>query len=270
MRLCICRPNQPVSSGHGRSVAVITLPAFDQYQEPLIPLRGLWNRTPPEGDRLINISVAWLVTTKSTAVQFALGGNSPLAISQIIAVSVDNSRCGADVDFIFPDTGFILTIPAHSQLVAPVFTNSLMFYVSAPGAAAGDLTVAQVLNSQPPPVAIPASALQTTNAVSNVNMAPASTIAPVIAANLSGTLNGFNIVVTQTAAGGSGQIALIDGATPTANILWVANLSLVAGTYQYSQTGMNARFYKGLSFFVGPGAAFTAGQATINLYYKSP
>ena len=75
-----------------------TIPAFVQYQQPMFPLRGLWNNAPPEGDYFINCTLDW-AAVDATAVQFSVAGNSPVALSQIVALAVDNSRCGADVDF---------------------------------------------------------------------------------------------------------------------------------------------------------------------------
>jgi hypothetical protein len=110
----------------------LSIPAFDQYQSPMFPLRGLWNCVPREGDKFVNVEIDWQTTTKTTCVQFSLSGNSPVALSQIVALYVDNGRSGSDVDFIFPDSGFVLTVPAHNQGMFPVLTNALMFYASAP------------------------------------------------------------------------------------------------------------------------------------------
>jgi hypothetical protein len=101
----------------------ITIPQFVQFQTSLFPLRGLWNSPPREGDRFVNAEIDWGSPGLSGVhcVQFLLSGNSPVAFSQIVAISVDNSRCGSDVDFIFPDSGFLLTVPAFNQGVYPSF-----------------------------------------------------------------------------------------------------------------------------------------------------
>ena len=107
----------------------ITVPPFAQYQAPLVPLRGLWNRAPVEGDRMVVCDVQWLITTAGLqAIEIALTSFSPVPFSQIVAMSVDNSRSGADVDFIFPDSGKQLTVPAYCQCISPVLTNALVFY----------------------------------------------------------------------------------------------------------------------------------------------
>jgi hypothetical protein len=112
----------------------------------------LWNAKPPEGDRFRNAEIDWITTRGSlTAVQFLLSDNSPIALSQIVALCVDNSRSGADVDFLFAGSGFLLTVAARTQGLYPVFSNALMFYAIAASAAAGDITTIQILNSLPPP-----------------------------------------------------------------------------------------------------------------------
>jgi hypothetical protein len=110
----------------------LQIPAFVQYQGVTPILRGLWNQKPVEGDRFISAEIDWGTlggTPPYTCVQFQLSGNSPVALSQIVALSIDNGRCGSDADFIFPDSGFVLTVAAHNQGIFPVFTNALSFYV---------------------------------------------------------------------------------------------------------------------------------------------
>jgi hypothetical protein len=149
-----------------------TVPPFARFQAPLFPLRGLWNAKPPEGDCFCRAEIDWTTTTEGlTAVQFSLSGNTPIALSRIVALSVDNSDSGADVDFLFPGSGFLLTVAAHTQGLYPVFSNALMFYASAPTCVAGDTTTIQILNSVPPPAQVPPTGCQ---------LAPAS---PAYAAN---------------------------------------------------------------------------------------
>jgi hypothetical protein len=243
----------------------LSIPAFDQYQSPMFPLRGLWNSVPPEGDKFCNAEIDWLVTTRSTAVQFSLSGNSPVSLSQIVALSVDNSRSGADVDFIFPDSGYVLTVPAHNQLVAPVFTNALMFYASAPAAVAGDLTILQILNSMPPPVPIAPSTVQNTAHAAGVS--PANGTTPLVAAPGSGTLNALNVTGTGLGVGGA-NLNIQDG---TGKVLWTMALSVtVAGTVlNFPVSGLNTRFTGGL-FAVVSGSSFAAGALVFNIYYSIP
>jgi hypothetical protein len=241
----------------------LSIPAFDQYQSPMFPLRGLWNSAPPEGDKFVNVEIDWLVTTKSTAVQFSLSGNSPVSLSQIVALSVDNSRSGADVDFIFPDSGFVLTVPAHNQLVAPVFSNALMFYASAPAAIAGDVTIIQILNSMPPPVPIAPSVQQNHAGIAGITIANGTTV--VVPAGVNGTLNTISLTVSGSAAGVA-QLALTDG---TGKSVWVANVQTAAGSSTpIAASGLAVRFVNGLNLVIT--GATAAGAIVGNVYYSVP
>lgn len=242
----------------------ITIPAFDQYQEPMPPLRGLWNHPPAEGDKLVSLNVLWKVTTRVTAVQFSLSGNSPVAMSQIVALCVDNSLCGVPVDFIFPDSGFVLTVPAHGQIVSPVFTNALMFYASAPGASAGDVTVAQVFNSMPPPISIQPADVSNVGQVAALGLGANGSVA-LVAPTVSGSINTIALIVTIVTAG-TGQLTVKNGAGDT---LWVWSLDTApAGVWPVTIAGLNIRFTGGLTGnFAGAGMA---GRVTFNIYYSTP
>jgi hypothetical protein len=245
----------------------LTIPAFDQYQSPLVPLRGLWNTVPPEGDRYVNAEIDWLVTTKSNAVQFSLSGNSPVTLSQIAALVVDNSRSGADCDFVFPDSGFVLTVPAHNQVVTPVFTNALMFYAVASGAIAGDVTILQILNSIPPPIPIAPSSAQNHAAVTGVNPVNGST--QLIPAGVNGTLNVLSMTVGIAApANFNLNVSLIDGAGHT---VWINNFggSAVPAEFEVNLASLSVRFVNGLALVVNFSTA-TTGSIVANAYYSTP
>ena len=248
----------------------LTIPAFNQYQAPMPPLRGLWRRPPAEGDFFCNAEIDWFVTTSQSAVQFSLAGNSPVALSQIVALAVDNGLSGADVDFLFPDSGARLTVPAQNQLVAPVFTNALMFYASAPNAQVGDRTVFQIFNSMPPPVAWAASRTQNTATVEGIALTDGTT--QVVDPSISGTLNGFNFSVTieSDASAGSAAFNLIDG---TGKRVWagivVAPASGVA-TIPINVSGMSVRFSGGLSIVITNVTDVTGGFVVANVYFATP
>jgi hypothetical protein len=247
----------------------ITIPPFNQYQAPIVPLRGLWNATPVEGDKFITAEIDWLVTTTQQAVQFAVSANSPVAFSQIVALAIDNSRCGVDVDFVFSDSGFVLTVPAHNQAVNPVFTNGLMFYVVANGAVVGDVTTFQVLNSMPPPVYIAPSVEQNHASVSGVALVNGSM--PVIASGINGVVNSISITIDAVsgAGGGAAQVSLIDG---QGRFVWFTAPTLPASasnTFTYNPSGLSVRFVNGLNLSIASNS-FTAGTVYCNVYYSTP
>lgn len=248
----------------------LTIPAFSQYQAPMPPLRGLWNATPKEGDRFVSAEIDWITTTGGyQAQQFSLSGNSPVALSQIVALTIDNALSGADVQFMFPDTGHQLIVPAGTQGTYPVFTNALMFYASAPAAIAGDRTVFQVHNSMPPPV--PVAASRTQNHASVGAIPPTNGTTTVAPAGTNGTLNSVIISGDAQAPASivSEALTLQDG---TGKTLWGTIVAVPANqviNFTYPLTGINARFVNGLYLVVGA-SSVTSGFAFVNAYYSTP
>lgn len=245
----------------------ITVPPYVQFQAPMFPLRGLWNNAPPEGDRMVQAEINWGVTTgPGEAVQFQLSGNSPVAFSQIVSIWCDNSSNAVDVQFMFPDSGYTLVVPAYAQLVSPVFTNTLQFYVFAPGATAGDRTLFMCFNSMPPPVAV-----QRTNAQSHAGIAgialSANGSTALVPAGVNGTLESVQITADTltVAAADNCSLSLSDGSGAT---LWVG---AVGGGVQieYNIGPIQIPFQNGVNFVVS-GTNLTGGFAIANLYYGVP
>lgn len=250
----------------------LILPAFSQYQGQLVPLRGLWNKRPPEGDMFVNAEIDW-GSQANAAVQFSLSGNSPVALSQIVALYVDNRRCGVDCDFQFPDSGFLLTVPAHVQVLAPVLTNALMFYAIAAGVVqpgGADVTIVQILNSMPPPLALVPSGQQNSNAVTGVAIANAST--QLVPATVSGTVNTISVSIAAVggASGGSFTVAIVDDASST---VWTNFYTIPATTtvdIPVDLSGLSLRFKQGLSVVVSSVSGTVTGAIAINTYYETP
>jgi hypothetical protein len=241
----------------------ITVPPFVQFQEPMFPLRGLWEKAPVEGPMFVNAAVSW-VNYPGGALQFALSGNSPVALSQIVALYVDNRRCGVDIDFLFPDSGFLLTVPAHDQGLYPVLTNALMFYMIGSGSETIDTTVVQILNSLPPPIALASTVANNVAAVAATGIINATTV--IIPATLSGKVNAMSLMIDITS---NATITIRDG-TPTT--VWAGIITDVAGgagVVPVNLSDMNARFRDGL-FLVVTGAAGSIGFVTASIYYQTP
>lgn len=244
----------------------IVIPPFVQYQQPIVPLRGLWNTKPKEGEFFANIEIVWGETTTGRALQILMSANSPVAFSQIVALYVDNRKCGYDVDFVFPDSNFTLTVPAYQQGLYPVFTNALMFYiVGAEGINEGNDTVVQVCNSLPPPVTFAPTSMQSTDAVSDVSLAANGTTA-VVPAGINGTLQGFTVTVNAGSTG-TATLQLVDG---TGKVLLARAIDMAQGDSQViTVTGISVRFANGLNFIVS-NAAFTAAAADASVFYTTP
>jgi hypothetical protein len=249
----------------------ITIPPFVQYQQPIVPLRGLWNNPPPEGDRFANIEIDWITTTNgATAVQILFSANSPVAFSQIVALAVDNRRSAFDINFVFPDSNFTLTVPADNQGVYPVFTNALMFYVLAdPAVVAGNVTVFQVLNSMPPPVALNPSAVLETNAVAGTVGLTAGNTQQIVPLGVSGTMDGFLVTINYGGSGPtSATLELIDGA---GSILWTDVVAGQPGTSDVIPiTGIHVRFINGVSLKVIAASPAGVSSANANIFYTTP
>lgn len=251
----------------------LTIPAFSQYQWQVpAPLRGVWNLAPKEGDRFLNAEIDWLVGTVNAALQFQCGGNSPVAMSQIVALYVDNRRCGSDVIFTFPDTQFELVVPAHTQGLFPVLTNALTFFAQGANVAVGDVTILQILNSLPPPIFLLPSAAQAIGANANQNLATGGGTSQIIPAGTNGTLQ----ALTVTAVGNSGatpgqyQLAIVDGAAHT---LWNAFLDGVANgsvNLNVNLSNLGWRFFNGLTLQASQITTFASGHVNANVFYVSP
>ena len=256
------------------------VPPFVQYQTPLVPLRAVWDTAPREGNRFTSAEIDWQVTTvsgtgnqPSQAVQIDVGGNSPVAFSQIVALSVDNNRCAADVTFLFPDSAFELIVPAYAGGVFPVFTNALMFYVIASQANVGDVTTFQIFNSMPPPVAMLQSQAQ---AVTSLTGLPFDTAkdTQLVPTNISGVLEAFSIDMFnggQPGAVASQGFIMLDG---TSSGIWSASLlaPIATPTNQHIVlTGLKVLFRNGIHVTTISGAPTANGWAgNFNMYYSVP
>lgn len=267
----------------------IEIPQFVQYQAPLVPLRGLWHRRPVEGDRFVSCEIDWKVTTGIyNCVQISLG-NSPVEFSQVVALNIDNTRNGGPVQFLFPDSASILQVPAFNQGLYPVFTNALTFYVLAPESSFGDVTIFQVLNSIPPPVAVQPSQIQSFAATRNLNITLPG-IFTLIPPPTTGTLQSFSLVASDPLPAAGPQNALLqlqDGSLlplgddvgsiepPPANtgtVLWEGQLFWSQGSNSSTPidvTGLEQRFFNGL-YLIVESSTVQAGTLSFTAYYSSP
>lgn len=250
----------------------ITIPPFVTYQAPLIPITARWRHAPPEGDKYVPVEIDWGLTVAiGKAVQISLNAG-PVEFSQIVALSVDNGRSGGDVAFVFPDTGRQLAVPAYSQGVYPVFTNSLTFYVLAESAAVGDITEFEILNSLPPPVAVQPSQEQTAAGITGASTSAVGSRI-VIPPGINGTLTGYQILLVSTSTLSTASAAacqLIDG---TGQILWLGESQCPATgsvTTPINAAGLRVRFTNGINFQVTSTSLPAGCYAQVNLYFSVP
>lgn len=234
----------------------------------MFPLRGLWNKKPDEGDQLIPVEIVWGSYPAGQAVSFSLSGNSPVAFSQIVALTVDNARCGSDVQFIFGDSGFVLQVPAHTQGVFPVFTNGLNFYAVALNAGAADTTAAFVHNSMPPPIAMLPSSVQQTAAVTGFPATNGDHV--LLPPNVNGTLInfGFDLAVSVATVQEGALFEIVDGRGTN---LWTDFLNVTApGVITVAVNGLSVRFFGGLLLRIAGSTIGANGSVNLNIYYTVP
>lgn len=249
----------------------IEIPQFVQYQAPLVPLRGVWHIRPPEGDRFISCEIDWMVTTGATNCVQIQTGNSVVEFSQIAALNIDNSRNGSDVQFLFPDSAYILVVPGYNQGIYPVFTNALTFYVSAPLSGLGDVTVFQILNTIPPPVAIQPSTEQSFAYAQDINISEPG-LFQIVAPPTTGTVQVISIIATTSdivSTPTQVNLQLQDG---NGTIIWVGVLVWspnTAASTPVTVTGLSQRFYNGLYLFV-TATNVLAGEASVSVYFSEP
>jgi hypothetical protein len=200
--------------------------------------------------------------------------NATLNFSKIRAMIIDNSQNGSDIEIIFPDTETTVSIPAYTPYaIIPVFTNQTQFYVVSPLSQPSDKTSFTILNTAPPPIAVPTTQEQNFYTSTGIN-ATTSGNSPLIAAGISGTIEAISIrgfmqsspgnvsSVTLTLQDGNGDVFIstggICGGALTANIVFseLADLRL--------------RFQNGLKLvWVTTGSPIEVFLWP-NIYYRTP
>lgn len=232
---------------------------------------------PKEGKAYIPVEILWPGPTapanqRAASYEINVQGLTTQTFSQIVMLDVDNSTCGVDATFIFPDSGDSLTVPGSSGGLFPVFTNSTRFYVSAPGALSTDITRFRILNYRQEPVALPPPVFTQIAAATAVSAAGTF---PILGASVSGTLTGWDCTISgyATSAGASGITAsLIDKATT--NVL--ARGSITMGQNQgvsglvFNVSGAAVRFTGGLDCVVTASGTVTSINVNLFTRYRTP
>lgn len=265
----------------------VTIPPARKYPGLLKMVPDPWAKAPPEGPQQIPIEVNWddipvsVTGSNSKAVVFPLygAGGSTQQFSRCAALSIDNSACGADVQFVFPDVSDTLTIPAYSpKVIVPCFSNAQDFYLLNVGELiSGDKTRFSMHNSMPPPLAVPISELQ--NVAASAGIVVDGTSNNVVLAAGNGTLDSLQISFSNTILGASAYLASFrvrDGANRTLGLAQLSGDSstdILENGLIFNMTGMNLRFSGGISMqqtlITG---AITAGQSyvSVNALYRTP
>lgn len=250
----------------------LSVPPAVNYPSPLVAVPIRFREPPREGDRAIVCEVTWgTMGGPSFCVNFNLQNNTYLEFSQIVALSVDNSACGADVQFIFPDTADTLTIPAFSpKSIVEVFTNQTQFYLLAIGPVPGDITRFTILNSLPPPVAVPTSQEQNSAVVNNIP-ANAVTTTTLVPATVNGTVESISVGYQgASGTGGSGVFEIRDGANRLIAGGQVGNAGSNLNATPLNLADIRVRFTGGLVFKITTAEPQAGSAYFVNLYYRTP
>jgi len=145
-----------VIQSNGLDVRAVLPPGIDSpYRGNYASLPVVTLKPPSEGNRTVPVIILWQRDGQSPSytIHFNARAQQVVSLSQIAALHIDNTQCGATINVVFPDTNFNLQLGPNSEGFYPVVTNSLEFYAyidSAPLAA--DRSVIQVLNFLPPPI----------------------------------------------------------------------------------------------------------------------
>lgn len=230
---------------------------------------------PREGRKTITQVIEWSrpIAKGLQAVSVNLQNNATLEFSQICGLIVDNSDCGADLDFIFPDTEVTVSIPAYSPyIVLDVATGQTQFFVNAHNPIAADLTRFTILNYAPPPVAVPITKQQQTATVSSVPVDGVSSTL-IVDPTENGTVQALNVVVACPIPSVSFNdlFQLIDG---NGHILWQGNAAQQNTGSGFNValidlSGLSIRFQNGITLEQSGGFA-PGATIDVNLYYVTP
>lgn len=249
----------------------IIVPPSVNYQSPLNAVPTFWWQQPREGPKMIVCEIDWgAMGGPNNCVNINLQNNATLEFSQIVCVSVDNSLCGADLEFVFPDTAETLSIPAYApKCIVPVFTNMTQFYVWCPGARDTDTTRFSIHNLMPPPVSVPFTIEQQIISNSNI-IGDGATDAIMIPAGVFGTLESIQVLRTgPITIAGAQQFSINDG-NNTLNFggTFAAKVDNYCNTIMLDLQGMHIRFDNGLTF--NQSGDSMGGAWTVNGLYRLP
>ena len=255
----------------------LRIPQSVNYPSPLVALPTRIQDAAPEGPQFVPCEIDWGgMGGPANCVFFNMQNNATLNFSQIVALKVDNSQSGADVQFIFPDTSDTVTIPAGSpSTITPCFTNQTQFYVLAPGARAEDVTRFSLQNSMPPPISVAGGIEQENIAAGNIGLDGVTTT-QLVELGVSGTLEAVQLYVTSAGVTDNFHyiLTLEDGNAPP-RVLAITqvdgNTGETMSAIVLNITGAALRFQNGVrlvqTLTLGTGQQ---GFVSANIAYRTP
>jgi hypothetical protein len=265
----------------------LRIPPAANYPSSLQALPSFAQDEPREGRRQIAAEVLWATMGGADkCVSFNLENQGTRGWSQTSTLKVDNSACGADVTFLFPDTQETIVIPAGSPLqVAPIYSNSTVFYVLCANATPEDITRFIALNYADDPASIEFSEAASRPAFVNMDCLNAPSSVNLVAAGINGTLRsltwyyaqvfGFNPNVSPNTS--QGDFKLADGTGQVIINSYRVAAYFAATPNQYSVPllslpDINVRFRDGLIITFTPVFGWGTGNLRLNAFgtYTQP
>lgn len=253
----------------------LTVPAGAvEYPDPIAAQPVIVYEEPGEGKKAAPLEFPWGVAPYTALVAHVNMANRQIGdFSQIVMLDVDNSQCGADVQFMFLDTGDTLLVPAYTSITAPVFTRSRDFYVSAPKALAIDTTRVRVLNYLQSPLDNPKSTFQNVSQVGGIALVAGTTA--LIPNGTAGTLAAISVPFSVQAGAGAMTCTAVIVDHGTSNQLMNSGFSLASGAAAFGNfmqlSDINWRFAHGVDLTLSfTGTAPSSGFIGPSLFYRTP
>lgn len=253
--------------------APLIIPTAVAYPTVLTVFPSNWRRPPPEQEKFIPFSINWGNDGgPNNCVLIDIENKSTAPISQVVAIYVNAEGMQHDVQFVFQETQFTLTIPAGSTGLYPVPTVSRRFNVYAPDAASSENVYCVAFNFMPPPVAIESSEVNSLASASAVSLTATAT------QNLtgsSGILTGIYLAATGLLGGAGGGSVTIDITDAAGNVKFATGIILSAAEASpfvvlANLTGLKVAFVGLLLTITTAGTAFASGGLFVDVYYKPP
>lgn len=251
------------------------IPNAQPYSGPNNYVPSIIGREPKEGRKSIPYVINWSrpIAAGLDTVLFNPQGNSPLEFSQIAGLIVDNSQCGASLDFIFPDTDVTISIPAYAPYtVLQVNSRAIQFYVRALGPLGSDVTSFAILNWSPMPVAVPPTNEQLVSQVAAISSTSGSSF-QILPLGTTGTVEDFQAAFRILNSANSDSVSF--RLTSLGMVIYERTVSVAAGQTvnitlaEFSSVAI--RFPNGLeisALAAGPG--LPGGFFSTTLLYRTP
>lgn len=236
---------------------------------------------PKFGPKCIPVEVDWgTMGGTNSIVGFNVGNaGGTQGFTDLCALQVDNSGCGADIQFVFTDTQTTYTIPAYTPYaLIPIFTKALQFYcisqIDGEAIETTDITRFTMFNFVPMPVVVPTSQEQDTSAVSAIAGAAGNT--QIIPAGTNGTINVVYVNYASPFGGlpAAGEMTwtLVDG---SGKVLWTGQMGGgIASAWNVILANLSNvafRFSNGVKFTQAvAGGAAIGGAFNVVLGYRQP